>query len=342
MKAILCCLGFCLSLATTLHAQDSVAARTGSVDNGADPVLEGYLPGADGVRLFFHVAGSGSDTIVVIHGGPATGLKEALDLEPLAARNHTLIFYDQRGAGMSELGSQPARLGLPSHVEDLEAVRRRFGLSRLSIITISWGSAIALHYAIAHPGRIDRVAMLNPFPPTGRAYVQRFAHLDSLRDQGTKGRLRAIDSLWPIAPDSQLAALCRESGATASRVYNKPGSAQRQPRADICDYPPDVLRFRRTARIAALRGLGAEYDFTDALTRFTRPMLVVEGAESRLPLAPAHVWAAKAPDARLLLIKDSGHRTWVDRPEDLLRALDQFFHGAWPATALEVDDQAEH
>lgn len=340
MKSLRCCLGLCLGIVSTIQAQATVAASAEPVDRGAHPSLEGYFPGADGVRLFFHVVGSGSDTIVVIHGGPATSLKEALDLEPLADRNHTLIFYDQRGAGMSELVSPPARLGLPSHVEDLEAVRRRFRLGRLSIITISWGSAIALHYAIAHPGMVDRVAMLNPFPPTGRAYVQRFAHLDSLRDQKTKSRLRTIDSLWPVAPDSELAALCRESGATASRAYTKPGSAQRQPRGDICDYPPDVLRFRRTARIAALRGLGAEYDFTDALTRFTRPMLVVEGAESRLPLEPARVWAAKAPDARLLLVKGSGHRTWVDGPEDLMTALDQFFHGAWPATALVVD-QAE-
>lgn len=329
-----------LILAATLHAQ-ATGAREKPADTAAQPVLEGYLPGADGVRLFFRVVGSGSDTIVVLHGGPGTGLKEALDLEPLAGRNHTLIFYDQRGAGMSEQVSAPAQLGLSFHVEDLEAVRRHFRLSRLSLLTISWGSAIALHYAIAHPSTVDRMALLSPFPPTGRAYVQRFAHLDSLRDQPTRDRLRTIDSLWPIAPDSQLAALCRESAATASRIYS-PAESQREPRGDICDYPPDALRFRRTARISAMRGLGAEYDFTAALARVNRPILVVEGADSRLPLEPARVWARKAPDARLLLIKRSGHRTWLDRPSELFEALEQFFGDGWPSGALEVRDESDH
>jgi proline iminopeptidase len=301
------------------------------------PTLEGYLPGAQGVRIFFRVVGSGRDTIVVIHGGPASGMKEAEDLEALAAHGHALIFYDQRGAGMSELVASPAALSLPAHVEDLEAVRRRFQLTRLSLVTLSWGSAIALHYAIAHPGNVERMALLNPFPPTGRDYVQRFMHLDSLRDAATRARLRTIDSLWPVAPDSQLVQLCRESAVTASRAY---GGGDHQPAGDICDYPPDVLRHRRLAKLSAMRGMGAEYDFTAALRRMTRPMLVIEGAASRLPLDPARTWAREAPSARLLLIPHSSHRTWLDQPSLLFAALDTFFNGEWPETAAPVPAQA--
>ena len=87
-----------------------------------------------------------------------------------------------------------------------------------------------------------------------------------------------------------------------------------------------------------MRGLDAEYDFTAALARVNRPILVVEGADSRLPLEPARVWARKAPDARLLLIKRSGHRTWLDRPSELFEALEQFFGDGWPSGALEVRD----
>ena len=42
---------------------------------------EGYFPGAEGVRLFYRIMGSGPDTVVVIHGGPGTGMREGLDLE---------------------------------------------------------------------------------------------------------------------------------------------------------------------------------------------------------------------------------------------------------------------
>jgi len=67
------------------------------------PPREVFVSTPDGVRLFTRVVGSGADTIIVLHGGPGFTLDYlAADLEPLAAR-HTLIFYDQRGAGRSTL-----------------------------------------------------------------------------------------------------------------------------------------------------------------------------------------------------------------------------------------------
>ncbi|MEO8295372.1 MAG: alpha/beta hydrolase [Gemmatimonadota bacterium] len=336
MKTLAIIFGIAFTFVPAARAQGpGVASGSGQ----SAPVLEGYLPGSGGARLFFRVVGSGSDTIIVIHGGPATGLKEGASLEPLATHGYTLIFYDQRGAGMSELVSSPAALGLAQHVEDLDAVRRRFQLNRVSLITLSWGSAIALHYAIAHPGNVERMALLNPFPPTGRDYVRRFAHLDSLRDAGTRKRLRAIDSLWPVAPDSDLAALCRESALTASKAYGGSGSRGRQPSGDVCDYPPDVLRHRRLAKVSAMRGMGAEYDFTAALRRMGRPLLVVEGAASQLPLDASRVWAREAADGRMLLIPHSSHRTWLDQPALLFTALDSFFRGNWPVGASVVQPE---
>src|SRR4051794_34661737 len=50
------------------------------------PVREGFFTGADGVRLFYRLAGMGSDPIVFLHGGPGLGIDDGgYDLEPLAA-----------------------------------------------------------------------------------------------------------------------------------------------------------------------------------------------------------------------------------------------------------------
>ena len=299
-------------------------------------IVEDSLRGGDGASLFYRVVGRGADTIVVLHGGPGTGMREALDLEDLVPRGHTLILYDQRGTGRSELVSAPARLTLTSHVADLEAVRRHFRLARLKLIGLSWGSGIALHYAIAHPGSVERIAFLSPMPPTGRHFVQRFARLDSLRDGGTRQRLRTIDSLWATAPDSLLTTLCRESFALTGAAYEEGGPDARHARGDVCDYPPAVLRHRRTVRVAALRALGAEYDFTAALRRLPAPALVVEGARSKVPLDATRLWASEATNARLLLIPEAGHRTWLDRPSTLFPAIDKFFRGDWPAGATDL------
>lgn len=297
---------------------------------------EGHFPGAEGVRLFYRIIGSGADTVVLIHGGPGTGMREGLDLERLTKQGHALLLYDQRGTGNSELVSAASKLTLANHVADLEAMRRHFGLRRLSLIGLSWGAAIALHYGIAYPGSLDRVVFLSPMPPTGRFFVQRFARLDSLRTQETRSRLRTIDSLWTLAPDAELPALCRESFQLSGALYQERGPGSHEPGADVCDYSATVLRHRRLARVAALTALGATFDFSSALGRLARPALVVEGERSKVPLEATRFWARHAPRARLLLIPGAGHRSWLDRPDRLFPAIDTFLRGEWPDGAVEV------
>jgi proline iminopeptidase len=297
---------------------------------------EGFFPGAEGVRLFYRMVGTGADTVVLIHGGPGTGMREGFDFDELAAKGHAVLLYDQRGTGNSELVSTPSRLTLASHVADLEALRRHFRLDRLSLIGLSWGSAIALHYGIAHPGSLDRIVFLSPMPPTGLHFIQRFARLDSLRTPETRARLRAIDSLWASASDEELPALCRESFQTSGALYQEGGPEAHEPRGDVCDYPAPVLKNRRTVRVAALTALGVEYNFAPALQRLTRPALVIEGERSKIPLEATRFWARHASRSRLLLIPGAGHRTWLDRPAQLFTAIEQFLRGEWPEGAGEV------
>ena len=294
---------------------------------------EGHFPGAEGVRLSYRIVGEGRDTVVLIHGGPGTGMREGYDFDQLAELGHAILMYDQRGTGNSELVSAAARLTLASHVADLEALRRHFRFRRLSLIGLSWGSAIALHYGIAYPGSLDRVIFLSPMPPTGRFFVQRFARLDALRTPETRARLRTIDSLWMLAPDEDLPALCRESFHTSGALYQE---GDREGRGDVCDYPPQVLRHRRIARVAALTALGAEFDFTSALRRLSRLALVVEGERSNIPLEATRFWARNALESRLLLIAGAGHRTWLDQPAQLFTAMDAFLRGQWPQGSVEV------
>lgn len=76
----------------------------GTVRNGEAPRAgTGYVLGAGGVRLFYRMEGQGPDTIVVLHGGPGFSLEGLRpDLRPLA-RHHTLLYFDQRGSGRSEM-----------------------------------------------------------------------------------------------------------------------------------------------------------------------------------------------------------------------------------------------
>ena len=84
---------------------------------------KGWVPLASGSRLYYEVAGTTGDTIVV----PGAVFWSSA-LAPLA-KSHTVIFYDLLGRGRSDTASS-SRIVLDSIVGDLETLRKFFGMER--------------------------------------------------------------------------------------------------------------------------------------------------------------------------------------------------------------------
>ncbi len=99
---------------------------------------EGFVTADDGTKLFYKIEGSGPQVLVVVHGGPGGSLESVRpDFERLA-KGRTVIYYDQRGNGRSDLVDDE-RVGIKHQVADLDAVRRHFKLERMALLGNSWG-----------------------------------------------------------------------------------------------------------------------------------------------------------------------------------------------------------
>lgn len=207
------------------------------------PVREGHFAGADNVRLFYRITGDAADTVVFLHGGPGLGIDDGgYDLEPLAAKGHTLLALNERGAGRSEVIVDKARLGIDSYVRDLEALRQHFNLQRMALIGLSWGSAVVAKYSAAHPDRITRIALLSPMSLTLDMGKQRAARLMSMLSEREIARLKEVDGLWETTPDEGLPELCRESLLPVLKLYVTNVDHLGRTRGDVCGYPPAALR----------------------------------------------------------------------------------------------------
>jgi proline iminopeptidase len=150
---------------------------------GEAVVREGHVTSSGGVRLFYRVVAGGPDTVVAIHGGPGGDMENiAPDLGRLAER-HTVIYYDQRGGGRSSLPADTALLHARYFVEDLEAVRRHFGLARMNLLAHSFGPVLAARYAQEYPERVAQMIFAGAIGPKrtdARAYgMNMYARMDS-------------------------------------------------------------------------------------------------------------------------------------------------------------------
>jgi proline iminopeptidase len=168
---------------------------------------EGYVDAGSGVRLFYRMVGTGRDAVVVLHGGPGFTMDYfAADLSPLAER-HTLLFYDQRGTGRSSLVSDSTALDAQRFAEDLEALRRHFGIPRLTLLGHSWGAGVAALYAARYPERVGRLLVVGPIPARRAELLEAFRALDAGRDSVTRRRMQEWRQVRLANPGD--AAACR-------------------------------------------------------------------------------------------------------------------------------------
>ncbi|HUF77540.1 MAG TPA: alpha/beta hydrolase [Thermoanaerobaculia bacterium] len=311
-----------------LLALGACAGRASSAAAAPGPA-EGFLPGADGVRLHYRVLGRGAETVVAVHGGPGAGIQSLLpELEPLAER-YRVVFYDQRGGGLSDLPTDTDLLGARQHVADLEAVRRFFGLERMRVIALSFGALVVARYAEEHPERLERIVFFGAVGPR-RAEAADLARAtpadgDPLKRERSMALLRSLTggaSSDPVADCREYEALGRELAIARGESGAWKGTA--------CAMPPEALLyyFQHTARVGP-QSFG-DWDFTGSLGHLEAPLLVIHGALDAGGVELQRAWIEAVPNGRLLLIPGGGKGVSADRPELFFPAVETFLAGEWP------------
>lgn len=316
-------------------------ARSGSAPIPAQSApggREGWVAVGDSVRLFYRMVGTGRDTVVVLHGGPGFSMDYlAADLEPLTAR-HVLLFCDQRGTGRSTLVSDSSSLDAQRFAEDLEAVRKQFGLERLTLLAHSWGGGVAALYAGRYPERVGRLLVIDPIPATRTYFIRGREILNGRRDSASRRRLEELQSARLANPGS--AAACRDYYTLWFVATFGDSAASRRSRGDFCAGTPAALtnKVRNVDRYTTT-SLG-DWDWRPALRAVTAPALVIRGTADFLPPESAREWTAALANGRLLLLEGSGHFPYLEVPEQFFAAAHAFLEGRWPPGAVPVTTSA--
>jgi proline iminopeptidase len=252
-----------------------------------------------GVELFVRRVGRGSPA-VVLHGGPGAHHDYLLPGFDALADRRELIYYDQRGGGRSPVARDVA-VGWTEHVADLDALRTIWGLERLTLAGYSWGGLLALLYAVSHPGRVGRLALISPAPAWRAARAQ---------FEGAFAR-RNLDPAFQEAR-RQL----RESGL---REHDPAAFQQRIFELSVAPYffDPERAReltpFRVTGRTQqeVWQSLG-DFDLRPRLPELRGiPALVLHGEEDPIPIEAART-AAGLIGAEFHALSHCGHVPYVE------------------------------
>jgi proline iminopeptidase len=251
--------------------------------------------------------GHGPAVIVILHGGPGASLdylRPQLDrLGGLAAPGRRLFYYDQRGGGRSPLDPGTAPAGWQVHVADLDAVRGQLGLERLTLVGYSWGGLLAMLYALEHPDRVEKLALISPAPASARERA-------------------------PLK-ERMAAALARPEVETLRRSVD-PADRRARFALAVAGYFVDPRRaleltpfvVKQSAEEAVWRSLG-DYDLHPRLRGLSLPALIVHGKQDVIPVESARA-TTESLGATLVELDRCGHVPYVEAPEPLFAALGRF------------------
>jgi proline iminopeptidase len=315
----------------------SLAAAAGS---RAQEPTEGYIVTPDKVRIFYKIVGTGTDTLVVVHGGPGNSLESIRsDFEPLA-KNRRMIYYDQRGQGRSQLITDGKKLGYQQHVADLEAVRQHFKLEKMALLGNSWGGLLISLYAVAHLDRVERMILDSSASPRAGLMgemedeIRRRMEKIYTPDEIKRSYATRDPKVWQKAKDP--IAICREFYYRVLRVYTYSQTFGETYKGDLCVGGPDSVRQQPMIRAHVWNSLG-DFDLTPKLGLVTAPVLVIHGAADVVPLKGSESWAFGYPNARLLVIQKAGHIAQIEAPDIFFPAIETFLKGTFPADAKKVE-----
>lgn len=118
-----------------------------------------HLPVGDGHELYIEQSGNPEGLpVVLLHGGPGAGCQSA-DHGLFDPQVHRAVLFDQRGAGKSRPKGSLEANTTDHLVADLERIRTDLGIERWLVVGGSWGSLLALAYALAHRDRVLGLAL---------------------------------------------------------------------------------------------------------------------------------------------------------------------------------------
>lgn len=276
------------------------------------------------VPLYWAAYGpAGAPRLLVLHGGPGAHHDYLLPQMLALAERYELIFYDQRGGGQSKTEDR-SPITWETHVTDLALVARELAGEPLSIVGYSWGGLLTLLYAVeaferrGEGGPVPaRLVLIDPAPVTRPFRAQFEANFGERQAGASVQQLR------------------EELAQSGLRERDPDGYRQRAFELSVAGYFADPRRardltpFRVIGRVQqqVWESLG-DFDLLQRVEQVDCPVLILHGRHDPIPLEASEALARALPDARLVVLEQSGHVPYVEEPETLFREIERFLETA--------------
>ncbi|GAA4862308.1 alpha/beta fold hydrolase [Luteimonas vadosa] len=204
------------------------------------------------------------------------------------ATHYRYVRHDERGCGMTDWNA--GDLSLSRWVRDLEQVVEAAGIDEpFALLGISQGAAIAIAYAVRHPGRVSHLILYGGYA-TG------------IHKSGDAGAIRTFHAITE---------LMRSGWDKDNPVFRQLFTSRFIPggSAEQLEWFNDLCRRTTSAEIGArLMEARGNVDVGDLLSKVRTPTLVMQASNDQVNHpAMGRRLAREIPDAQFVLLESANH-----------------------------------
>jgi proline iminopeptidase len=217
------------------------------------------------------------------------------------------------GTGNSSTARGPDDYNLAGYAKQGKAILDYFHIHEAVIMGSSWGSMVALHFALHYPQAVSKLILIAGAP----SYHFLTEAESALIQYGNSEQQHIAQKL--LAGEMTTQTEMQQYFQIMGPLY----STQFKPH-----YRWPVMDYNLTIINAALRSRYYQFDYRDLLPNIKQPTLIIFGEHDRItPISQAKIMAAGIPHSQLVIVANAGHTIGSDAPETYRQAITQFIKG---------------
>jgi proline iminopeptidase len=291
-----------------------------------EPFNKSTLKVDDVHSIYYEECGSPQGIpVIFLHGGPGSSCNptQRRFFDP---KHYRIILLDQRGCGRSTPQGGVAGNTTDDLVNDLEILRHHLGIARWHVFGGSWGSTLALAYAVKYASHVislvlrgiflSRPAELNWFLYGAQQFYPEVWHnLISFLPESERNDVLAAYAKRIFSDDAQInvAAASQWNAYESSIMRLKPADASnsvpKTPEDIIKEQPIEVARARvQIHYIQHQCFIDGDAILNEVAKLNDIPTVIVQGRYDMV-CPPTTAWelARAMPHAEFVMIADAGH-----------------------------------
>lgn len=294
---------------------------------------------AGDANLYVEVEGKGTP-LVLINGGPG-GTHHYF--HPWFSRlrgQARVVYYDQRGCGLSDF--QPGEKGysVEQAVADLEAVRKALGFEKWVVLGYSYGGFLAQLYTILHPENVSGLILLGATPgmkadlgPSREGEFITAGERERMRE--ARKELNGYAETHKLPRQKYVELLIYNNflnGDWKRQNFYKP-SPDRLAQAALYEWVNDQ-------NFNSLMGQSqAGWDFTGAFGDNPIPTLILEGRwDLTWGEKKRDVLKGNHPNAEMVVFENAAHGIYDEDPAAFFKVVKSFLKGLKPVEETALAD----